>query len=245
MTKKRVIGVWALIVVASILLIGTTTSLWVKRQALDTTNWVNAADEALDDPAVQDALATYIVDQLYANVNVAQELSNQLPENLQGIAGPIAAGLRQPATIAVEKLLQTNAVQKVWHDANRVAHQKLVDVLEDKGVVDLYALQYAAPSVTISGYGSANVFTIRGLGRSQVDIDVPSGVVIYRDGAPTLAGYFQNEPYFDMKSVEVFRGPQGTFVGKNAAGGAVFISTNDPELGHFNGSVEGRSLYSW
>jgi iron complex outermembrane receptor protein len=113
------------------------------------------------------------------------------------------------------------------------------DALADKGVTDLYKLQYAAPAVTIAGYGSANVFNIRGIGRSQVDIDVPSGVVIYRDGAPTLAGYFQNEPYFDMDSVQVFRGPQGTFVGKSAAGGAVFINTKDPELGQLQGSVEG------
>jgi hypothetical protein len=133
MTKKRVIGVWVLIVVASVLLVGTTTSVWVKRQALDTDNWVNAADEALDDPAIQDALATFIVDQLYANVNVAQELADQLPDNLQGIAGPIAAAVREPATVAVEKLLQTSQVQQVWHDANRVAHEKLVDILEDKG----------------------------------------------------------------------------------------------------------------
>ena len=119
------------------------------------------------------------------------------------------------------------------------------DLLESKGVTDLFALQYAAPAVTVTQYGSANVFNIRGLGRSQVDIDVPSGVVIYRDGTPTLAGYFQNEPYFDMKSVEVYRGPQGTFVGKNAAGGAVFINTNDPELGEFDGSVElGAGDYS-
>src|SRR6476620_10607770 len=97
------------------------------------------------------------------------------------------------------------------------------DLLESKGVGDLYSLQYAAHPITVTQYGSANVFNIRGLGRSQVDIDVPAGVVIYRDGAPTVAGYFQNEPYFDMDSVEVFRGPQGTFVGKNAAGGAVFI----------------------
>jgi iron complex outermembrane receptor protein len=55
-------------------------------------------------------------------------------------------------------------------------------------------------------------------GRSQVDIDVPSGVVIYRDGTPTLAGYFQNEPYFDMESIEVYRGPQGTFVGQERRG---------------------------
>jgi iron complex outermembrane receptor protein len=112
------------------------------------------------------------------------------------------------------------------------------DMLEDKGVSNLFALQYAAPSVTIAGYGSANVFNIRGIGRSQVDIDVPSGVVIYRDGAPTLAGYFQNEPYFDLSSIEVLRGPQGTFVGKTAAGGAIFIRTNDAELGKLDGNVE-------
>lgn len=112
------------------------------------------------------------------------------------------------------------------------------DLLESKGVVDLYALQYATPAITVTQYGSANVFNIRGLGRSQVDIDVPSGVVIYRDGTPTLAGYFQNEPYFDMESIEVYRGPQGTFVGKNAAGGAVFINTNDPALRDLNGSIE-------
>ena len=112
------------------------------------------------------------------------------------------------------------------------------DLMTDKGVLDLFALQYAAPGITVTQYGSANVFNVRGLGRSQVDIDVPSGVVIYRDGTPTVAGYFQNEPYFDMDSVEVYRGPQGTFVGKSAAGGAVFINTNDPELGDTYGSVE-------
>src|SRR5512139_920676 len=133
MTKKHLIGVWALIVVASVLLVGTTTSVWVKRQALDTDNWVKAADEALDNPAVRDALATFIVDQLYANVDVQEELAGQLPDDLEGLAGPIAAAVREPATLAVEKLLQTSQVQDVWHKANEAAHQKLVDILEDKG----------------------------------------------------------------------------------------------------------------
>lgn len=113
------------------------------------------------------------------------------------------------------------------------------EMIENKGVFDLYAIQYAAPSVVIGNMGSANEFNIRGIGRTQVDIDVPSGVVIYRDGAPTIAGYFQTEPYFDIDSIEVLRGPQGTFVGKNASGGAVFINTNDPDLGGFAGIVEG------
>ena len=110
--------------------------------------------------------------------------------------------------------------------------------LKDKSVYGLTAVQYAAPSVTITDYGSANVFNIRGIGRSQVDVELPSGVVIYQDGAPTLAGYFQNEPYFDMAGIEVLRGPQGTFSGKSAAGGALFIRTASPELGKSTSNFE-------
>lgn len=109
--------------------------------------------------------------------------------------------------------------------------------LQAKGVTNLTTLQFAAPGVEISDYSSANTFNIRGIGQSAVPIDLPSGVVIYRDGVPTLTGYFQNAPYYDMSSIEVLRGPQGTFVGKSAAAGAVFIRTRDPELGRYGGSV--------
>src|SRR5436190_13638015 len=114
------------------------------------------------------------------------------------------------------------------------------ELLEAKGVNGLTALQFAAPGLQISDYSSANTFNIRGIGQSKVDIDLPSGVVIYRDGVPTLTGYFQNAPYYDIASVEVLRGPQGTFVGKSAAAGAVFIRTQDPQLGdHISGDVQG------
>jgi len=124
--------------------------------------------------------------------------------------------------------LQTTAISAT------VLDQK---TLEAKGVVNLNSLQLAAPGIQISDYGSANTFNIRGIGQSAVPIDLPSGVVIYRDGVPTLTGYFQNAPYYDIASVEVLRGPQGTFVGKSAAAGALFIRTNDPQLGVNDGSV--------
>src|SRR5690606_3807155 len=82
-------------------------------------------------------------------------------------------------------------------------------------------------------------FNIRGIGRSKVDVEIPSGIVIYQDGVPSVAGYFQNEPYFDIASIEVLRGPQGTFVGKSASGGAIFTRTRDAELGVFGGNLEG------
>jgi iron complex outermembrane receptor protein len=114
------------------------------------------------------------------------------------------------------------------------------DMLEQKGVDGITALQYAAPSLTVADYGSANVLNIRGVGRSAVDIELPSGVVLYRDGVPTFPGYFQNEPYYDIAAIELLRGPQGTFVGKSAAGGAIFIRTAAPDLTAFSGKVEGE-----
>jgi iron complex outermembrane receptor protein len=111
------------------------------------------------------------------------------------------------------------------------------DQMEAKGVNGLTALQFAAPGVQIADYSSANTFNIRGIGQARVDIDLPSGVVIYRDGVPTLTGYFQNAPYYDMASVEVLRGPQGTFAGKAAAAGAVFIRTANPLLDTFSANV--------
>jgi iron complex outermembrane receptor protein len=112
------------------------------------------------------------------------------------------------------------------------------DMLADKGVNNIVELQYAAPGFTVADYGSANVLNIRGIGRSAVDIELPSGVVLYRDGFPTFPGYFQNEPYFDIASIEILRGPQGTFAGKSAAGGAILIRTASPELGQTSGKLD-------
>jgi iron complex outermembrane receptor protein len=108
------------------------------------------------------------------------------------------------------------------------------DTLEKKGVMGLTAVQQIAPGVIIADYGSANTLNIRGIGQARVDVDLPSGVAIYRDGVPTLSGYFQNAPYYDMASLEVLRGPQGTFGGKSASAGALFLHTRDPELGKFS-----------
>ena len=114
------------------------------------------------------------------------------------------------------------------------------EMLANKGVNNIIDLQYAAPGFTVADYGSANVLNIRGIGRSAVDIELPSGVVLYRDGFPTFPGYFQNEPYYDIASVEILRGPQGTFAGKSAAGGAVLIRTAGPDLSKVSGKIEGE-----
>ena len=94
------IAVRVLVILASILAFLAIFTSWVDRQALDTNQWVDTSGKLLEDKEISDAVATYSVDQLYANVNVAQILKKQLPSDLQQVAAPAAAGVRQLATMA-------------------------------------------------------------------------------------------------------------------------------------------------
>jgi iron complex outermembrane receptor protein len=103
--------------------------------------------------------------------------------------------------------------------------------LEDKGVVNVDALQFATPSVVVNNFGQGNDFNVRGIGKAEHNTQTTTGVIVYRDGVPTFPGYVQGEPYYDIANIQVLRGPQGTIVGQNATGGAVFVNTNDPVIG--------------
>lgn len=103
--------------------------------------------------------------------------------------------------------------------------------LANKGVGNVDALQFAAPSITVNNFGQGNDFNIRGIGKAEHNTQTTTGVITYRDGAPTFPGYFTLEPYYDVANIQVLRGPQGTVVGQNATGGAVFVNTNDPVIG--------------
>ena len=123
----------ALIVVAAIVGVIACFSVWVERQALNTDDWVNTSGRLLENSEIQKALANYAVDQLYANVDVSAELHKTLPKNFKPISGPAASGLRSLATAGAQKVLATSRFQQLWRDANRAAHQTLINIVENKG----------------------------------------------------------------------------------------------------------------
>jgi iron complex outermembrane receptor protein len=104
-----------------------------------------------------------------------------------------------------------------------------------KSITGVEQLQFATPSLTVNTTGQGNAFNIRGIGKTEQTSAIGVGVVTYRDGVATLPGYFQSEPYYDIASVEVLRGPQGTFAGGNATGGAIFITEKNPDIQSVNG----------
>ncbi|WP_342250761.1 TonB-dependent receptor [Sphingomonas sp. OTU376] len=103
--------------------------------------------------------------------------------------------------------------------------------LDNKGVANVDALQFAMPSIVVNNFGQGNDFNVRGIGKAEHNTQTTTGVITYRDGVPSFPGYVQGEPYFDVANIQVLRGPQGTIVGQNATGGAVFVNTNDPIIG--------------
>jgi hypothetical protein len=128
--RKTVI---ALLVVASILSFLSAFAIWANRQLLETDTWTNTSSKLLENPDIRGQVANYMVDTLYANVDVQAELQQALPPRLQPLAGPAAAGIRQLAIRAANQALERPRVQQVWEDANRAAQQTLLRVVEHGG----------------------------------------------------------------------------------------------------------------
>lgn len=120
-----------LIVLATVIAVVSALSTWVKTQALDTDAWVEASSELLEKPEVRDALSVYLVDELYASVDVDAELASVLPDGLSALAGPLAGALRGGAESAMDDVLASPKVAELWAAANRVAHEALVAIIRD------------------------------------------------------------------------------------------------------------------
>ena len=103
--------------------------------------------------------------------------------------------------------------------------------LTKRNVNTVDSLMFNTPSLTVQSSGENALVNIRGIGKSDGGAQDSSGVLIYRDGVSTTPnGLISDEPYYDIASIEVLRGPQGTFAGQNATGGAIFINEANPTL---------------
>jgi hypothetical protein len=121
---------YALVGLACLLTLVVSMSVWVNRQLLDTNTWVDQSSKMLANPDVRHALALRMVDAAYSRGDVEQRIEERLPTQLKGIAPQIAGALRPAAVNTAESILERPAVQKLWEEANRRAHTRLVQVLE-------------------------------------------------------------------------------------------------------------------
>ena len=111
-------------------------AIWANRQILNPDNWASTSTQLLQNGEIREATSNYLVDQLYANVNVEQELKAKLPTQLAPLAGPLAGALHNLANEAAQRALASPRVQEVWKHANRAADQSFVTIVNGgKGAV--------------------------------------------------------------------------------------------------------------
>ncbi len=132
MSRARRRTVKALVVLGSILAFLSILAIWTERQALNTNDWVDTSGRLIQNEKIRAAVGDYLVDQLYANVDIEKELEGILPGETKELAGPVSGGLRQVAGGGAEEVLKSSTAQELWKDANRATHEQLLAVLENK-----------------------------------------------------------------------------------------------------------------
>ena len=98
-------------------------------------------------------------------------------------------------------------------------------------VRDLESLAVQMPNVALDDIGTVEgiaSFSIRGLGINSSIPSVDPTVGVFVDGVYVGATNGTLFDTFDIESIEVLRGPQGTLFGRNVTGGAILVNTKKP-----------------
>jgi len=131
---KRKILVWSLVAVATLLLLITSLTVWTKRQLLNTDGWTSTSGQLLANDTVRGAVSAKLVDALFQRVDVAEELKQRLPDQLQAAAPVLAGAVANLAPRAANAVLGTDAAQALWENANRHMHEQLRAVLRGEDI---------------------------------------------------------------------------------------------------------------
>jgi hypothetical protein len=147
--RWRAVVATLLIVVGCVLAPLSVAAVWTRNQVTNTDRYVATVAPLADDPAIQNAIADQITTQVFNYIDI-QGLTTQVTDALsarvegrglppqaaaalQGLAVPIANGVQSFTRSQVGKVVESDAFADAWVQANRVAHQELVQALTGEG----------------------------------------------------------------------------------------------------------------
>jgi hypothetical protein len=127
--RWRTILTWVLVVLTSIAILTSAVGVWAHRTLLNTDSWVATVGPLAKDPAVTDAVATEVSNQLIPVLDLEHRITDRLPSSLDGIAPGLATAANQFILNAIKQLMRTDQFHTFWVEANRRAHAAAVRVL--------------------------------------------------------------------------------------------------------------------
>lgn len=102
------------------------------------------------------------------------------------------------------------------------------DQLKDNTINNTFDLQARIPGFVSTPVSAFGFLYLRGVGTDQQTVGLEPAVATHIDGVyfPRTASGFQE--LYDVKRIEVIKGPQGTLFGRNATGGVIHVHSNRP-----------------
>ena len=102
------------------------------------------------------------------------------------------------------------------------------ETLEDREITGVLDLNINVPNINSSVHNGQVFMTIRGVGFGQTHGTADPAVAQHVDGVYLPRTTALRGAYYDLESIEVLRGPQGTLYGRNTTGGSVNLVTRKP-----------------
>lgn len=162
-------------------------------------------------------------------------MSLLLATALAGVSGQALAQTSNPGAPDVQEA--SSSGDDIVVTARRTA-ERLQDVpvavtafgnrdLVERRIATESDLQSATPGLTVRQNTSSNQLglSIRGQAVDAFSFSAPAVLAYFND---TQAGGVTATAFFDLETIQVLKGPQGTLFGRNATGGAVLYKTQSP-----------------
>jgi hypothetical protein len=137
--RARRWSIGLLVVLFAIGAVGSLVGVWARQTALKTESFVRAVEPLPRDPEVSRALAAFMVDELFTELDIDRRAEEALPDNLQFLVGPLDGIVRDYTRDAVTDVLRSDQFDRIWARAVRTTHQIAVQVLrgdDPPGLID-------------------------------------------------------------------------------------------------------------
>ena len=162
--------------------------------------------------------------------------TNAYAQDDTSAAGEAPAAAANPNEIIVSARRRAESIQDTPVAVTAVTPAQL----EAVGTTSLADIQGLAPNTLITnqstGAATANI-SIRGIAFADVDKSFDPAVGVNVDGVYIGTSTGQMLDFFDIESIEILRGPQGTLFGRNTIAGVINVRRTRP-TGEWGGKFE-------
>ncbi len=150
--------------------------------------------------------------------------SNDMSSIVLAQATPSARGAVETVTVTSSKLGGAD-VQSIPISITALSQEQLT-ATQTNGGPDLVK---QVPNLTFSktNFTGYNI-QIRGIGTQAISVTTDPAVAVAFNDIPFIRNHFFEQEFYDVRNVEVLRGPQGTLYGRNATAGVVNLSSAKP-----------------